>query len=234
MILVVASRFDPAAQQLVSAWKHAEAELCTAEDASGPGWRFEPHDPGSATAVAGGRRVRAADIDAVVTLRPAIDARELAHIVPDDRAFVAAETTAFLMAFLAALHCPVANRAGGSALSGPMLRPEEWCRLAHLAGIVPLAVERTVPGGMRTEPYDTAAARKVFVAGDRVIGDVAPGLAARAVALGRAAGIVMLEAAFTGDAEDARLICASAQPPLHDAPRRALLLSALLPAAVCA
>jgi hypothetical protein len=228
MILVVGSRFDPVAREIVSAWQSAEAILCDADDVTAPGWRYEPHHPASAVAVAAGRRIPSTRIDAVLTLRPAIYEAELPHFVPEDRSFVATEINAFMLAFLTALRCPVANRPAGISLSGPLLRPEQWARLAHRAGIVPLAVERDVPGTLTTATLGDAETRTIFVAGDRIVGDVAPKLAQCAVTLARAAGALMLGITFDGGETGPRFVAASAQPSVQGAERRAALLEALL------
>lgn len=226
MIVVVGSRFDPAAVELASAWQHAGAVLCDANDATSPGWRYEPHDPSSAVAVAEGRRVRAGEIDAVVTLRVAVDPAELLGIVPDDRAFVAAEVNAFLHAFLTALRAPVANRPAGYSLGGALLGPEEWLRVARDAAVPSVAIERTVPGNIAPAGCDLRATRSVFVTGERAIGDADPRLRRHAVAIARRCGATTLEAIFAGD-RDARFVTASAQPSLRDPARRDALLSAI-------
>jgi len=135
VIAVLASRFDPEAQSLVAAWSNAGAVLLSAEDLCSPGWIFYPDDAASGAAVIGGQRVRTADLRAVLTRRPAVVAEELGRIDPADRAYVAAETNAFMVAWLSALPCRVVNRPTPTSLCGPAWDAFHWRAAAASAGL---------------------------------------------------------------------------------------------------
>jgi hypothetical protein len=72
---------------------------------------------------------------------------ELLEIVPEERQYVAAEVTAFLLAWLDTLPCRVVNAPSALCLSGPGWRREQWLYAAWRLGIPALAtVRRVVPG----------------------------------------------------------------------------------------
>ena len=135
MIAVLASRFDPEAQSLVATWSGAGAVLLSAEDLCSPGWIFDPSDAASGAAVIGGQHARASDLRAVLTRRPAVVAEELGRIDPADRAYVAAETNAFTVAWLSALPCRVVNRPTPTSLCGPAWDALHWRAAAARAGL---------------------------------------------------------------------------------------------------
>jgi len=135
LIAVLASRFDPEAQSLVAAWSGAGAVLLSAEDLCSPGWIFYPSDAASGVAVIGGQRVRAAEVRAVLTRRPAVVAEELGRIDPADRAYVAAEINAFMVAWLSALPCRVVNRPTPTSLCGPAWDALHWRAAAARVGL---------------------------------------------------------------------------------------------------
>jgi hypothetical protein len=62
-------------------------------------------------------------------------AEELQRIDPADRAYVAAETNAFLVAWLSALSCRVVNRPTTTSLCGPAWGPWHWQAAAARSGI---------------------------------------------------------------------------------------------------
>ena len=135
MIAVLASQFDPEARALVAAWSNAGAELLSAEDLCSPGWIFQLNDPSEGIAVVGGKRVKVSELRAVLTRRPAVVAEELGRINSADRAYVAAETNAFLVAWLSALPCRVVNRPRPSSLCGPAWDALHWHAAAAKAGL---------------------------------------------------------------------------------------------------
>jgi hypothetical protein len=136
VIAVLASQFDPEAQALVAAWSDAGAALLSAEDLCTSGWIFYPSDPAKGVAIVSGRRVKISELRAVLTRRPAVVAEELACINSADRAYVAAETNAFLVAWLSALPCRVVNRPAPNSLCGPAWDALHWRAAATKAGLV--------------------------------------------------------------------------------------------------
>jgi hypothetical protein len=98
---------------------------------------------------------------------------ELPHIAPEDRAYVAVETTAFLIAFLAALPCRVLNRPSVGSLCGPAWHPEQWICTAARAGIPVRACQRTArPGAWPDRPQEPVVAQLLAIEG-RIFADPA-------------------------------------------------------------
>ena len=111
----------------------AGVRILTCEDLSAPGWRHRLG--GASTAVIGGETVPAAGIRGVLIRRSHMLEWEPEHIVPGDRAYVAAEMTAFLRSWLSGLGCPVLNRPAPTCLSGPGWCREQWVQTAARLGI---------------------------------------------------------------------------------------------------
>ena len=211
MIVVLASRMDPEARALVEAWSGFGAVLLSAEDLTTPGWEFQPADPGAGTAVVDGRRIRVASFRAVLTRRPAVLVEELRHMDPADRSYVAAETNAFLVAWLTALPCTVVNRPTPTSLCGPAWDELHW-RVAAAGA------------GMDWAEADETEIQRVVVCGAQCLFARTPKQATIARALARTAGVDLLGVSFRGD----RVCGASVAPALEDPDVRQCLLSHLL------
>ena len=212
MIAVVASRLDPESRSLVDAWSSAGAALLSAEDLVSAGWTFALGDPLGGTAVVDGRRVSTADITAVLTRRPSVLPEELTRIHSADRLYVAAETNAFLVAWLSALPCAVVNRPTTTSLCGPSWDTLHWRAAAARIG-VPWSDAR-----------DALDAHEVVVCGEQCVFAHDAEEAAMATALSRAAGTDLLGVRF----ERGKISGATAAPSLEDARVRACLLDHLL------
>jgi hypothetical protein len=154
VVLVVASGFDSAAQALVARWRGEGARLLTPSGLSRPGWIFDPERPERSVAIIEDEVIQLGDIRGVCTRLGAVTTGDLAHVVPEERAYVAAEMTAFLLAWLSAMSCPVVNRPTPLNLAGPSWRSDQWARAAARAGLVTHPVRRRVP------PYDAASSSK--------------------------------------------------------------------------
>ena len=135
MILVVASSLDPSARELVRAWSDADARMLSAEDLCSAGWSFFPLSTQAGWLVADGKTLPVAAVEGVVVRRPAVTAEELTWIADDDRAYVAAEINAFLVAWLCALPCCVLNRPTPTSLCGPAWSQLHWRVAAARRGI---------------------------------------------------------------------------------------------------
>lgn len=220
VLVVVASREDHAARSLVARWRPHGAHLLTCADLSVPGWRYRLDAEGatSSTAVVDGRMVPTQQIRGVLTLLPCVFPHELRQIVPGDRDYVAQEMTAFLLAWLTGLDCPVLNRPHATSLVGPLWPPERWRHLAVRAGLraTPLRRQTTRPP---TSPMlaSTPTATTVTVIGDRMVGEVPASLAAQAHALAAAAGVDLLTVVFDRPDPEASLLVADPRPPIGDA-----------------
>jgi hypothetical protein len=145
VLVVVGSRHDPGAREIVKQWENSGAALLSCEDLSSPGWRYCPTDRRASRAVIGKRVVPDKDIRGVLVRRPQVVQQELPYIAAADREFVAAEMTAFLLAWLSHLPCPVLNRPRGTSLCGPNWRPEQWTHAAAMIGIPVEPVRRQIP-----------------------------------------------------------------------------------------
>lgn len=212
MIAVLASRLDPESRSVVDAWASASAALLSAEDLVRPGWTFSVGDPRSGTAVVDGRRISTADISAVLTRRPSVLAEELGRIHPADRAYVAAETNAFLVAWLTALPCTVVNRPTTTSLCGPAWDKLHWQSAAARVGLP------------WSDEGDTSDAHEVVVCGDRCVFAHDAEEAAMATALSCAAGTELLGVRF----QRGKISGVTVAPSLADGHVRARLLDHLL------
>jgi hypothetical protein len=144
----------------------------------------------------GGETVPAAEIEGVLIRRSRVLEWELDHVVPKDRAYVAAEMTAFLRAWLSGLGCPVLNRPAPNCLSGPGWCREQWVRTAARLGI-PVRPVRWRFEGPTDAPEPTFTAT---VVGDRCPDAADARSAAWASCLARAAGVALLAVHF-GESE---------------------------------
>lgn len=217
MLVVVASTWDEAARTLVERWEPYGAGLLTVSDLSTAGWRHHLGDPDRSRAVVGGRVVATGDISGVLTRLPAVTEQELSAIVAEDRAYAAAEMTAFLTYWLSTLKCPVLNQPSSSCLCGPSWRPEEWALAASRLGM-PVAPRRryTPPFGegmsaaAEEPPFSFADAHagavQMTVIGDRCIGAGDEELARQARSLATAAGVDLLAVLFSGPEVGARFV----------------------------
>jgi len=239
VLVVLASRHDPAARALCERAAPGSARVLAWRDLSISGWRYHgAPDDGDDAIVLGGARIAAAAISAVVTRCPSVPPHELSHIVPADRAYVAAEMTATLRAVLARLRCPVVNRPTASSLCGPRWHPERWTTLAASLGlrVLPLA-RRAVPGLAPSPPRLVAPAgrelHRVTVVGAQTLGTTGeeheprPELADAALALARAADVTLLRVDFAVRGAERWFVGASLDPDVGAAPVADALLDHL-------
>ena len=143
MLLIVAQRNDLAARSLAERWRSRGAALLTARDLSVPGWKFDMPAQGPSRLIADGRAFTSSQIAGVLTRLAAVPEAELDHVAAEDRSYVSAEMTAFLLAWLSSLKCPVLNRATPSGLCGPGWRIEQWLHLAAGLGIPVKSIRRS-------------------------------------------------------------------------------------------
>jgi hypothetical protein len=169
--------------------------------------------------VLAGRLLPAAEITGVLTRFPAVQAEMLAHIATDDRDYVAAEMTAFLIAFVSALPCRMLNRPSAGSLCGPAWRPEQWIRAATRAGIPVRPRRRNVRLNAPAEP-EAEVSTELTVIGDIVFGAAeAPHLSGWARLLAQAAGVGLLSLGFTQQAGGFALARVNPLPELDTSER---------------
>jgi hypothetical protein len=201
VIAVLAREGDPQAEALASRWG-SPARVVTPRDLARRGWVFRPGYDDRDAMVVGTERVATRELTAVVTRLPFVAPEDLATIVPADRPYVAVEMTAFLLAWLSSLRCPVVNRPSPFGLAGPNLRAEGWTSLAAQLDIPVRPVVRDHHGyaSRGREEYSPV---EVIVVGQRVLGATGARTAERARRLARRAGAEMLVTVFNAaDADE--------------------------------
>ena len=220
MLVVVGSRHDPSACEIVQQWERWGAALLSCEDLSASGWRYSPSDRAASRAVVSGQIIPDIAIRGVLVRRPWVLQEELTRIAPADREFVAAEMSAFLLAWLSQLPCRVLNRPRGTSLCGPNWWPQQW---THMAANVGCQVEPTrlqIPARAKAEGEETSypapQSVEAVVVGDRCLGDVSDDQAADAMKLAAAAGVALLAVWFVHANGRSRFVAANAMPDLKD------------------
>lgn len=214
MLLVIASLYDQTAARIVSRWSEQDAVLATPADLSKPGWQLSIESAEVASAAVRGEIVPAREFRGVLTRLPGVWAPELTHINSGDREYVAAEMTAFLLAWLSQLSCPLVNPPTAGCLSGPYWRPEGWVATAAGLGIPIQPVSRSSEEYGRQDTLAPAVGANVTVAGRRVLGEVDVSLADHARALAKQARTPLLGVRFSGATADASFVGAEPWPNL--------------------
>lgn len=217
-IVILARPNDPAAAMMAERWATENVAVITPWDLSSAGWVYrssepgEPGERGASVAISSGRRLPAAEIGGVITRLPCVFEEDLGHMEPTDRGYAASEMTAFLLAWLCGLNCPVVNRPTPTLLWGPSWRHEKWVRVADSLGI-PVEIARRRVGGVEEgakSPVEGSVT--VTVVGRRCMGDVDPAVARHAKRLADAAAVDLLSVRFTGPDKGARFLGASIWP----------------------
>jgi hypothetical protein len=223
MIVVAGNRFDKAVQCLVERWKSYGAVLLTSEDLSTPGWRHYPDAIERSCAVLGGRVIRVPEIACVLTIMNAVFEQELIQIVASDRAYVAAEITAFLRSWLSGLPCSVLNRPSATSLcGGPGWSREQWTIAAARLGIPVRQVQRrAILAGVASSCAEDADAVCVSVVGNHCflpgLRAPDPWLACQALRLAQAAQVEFLAVQFSSPQQGSRFLSANLCPDASDA-----------------
>jgi len=207
VFVVLASQWDEQAAALVRDW--SGARLLTPDDLSLPGWVFCSSRPQKAIIVAGGEPLPVAEISGVFTRLPQVMPHELIRIVPADRAYVAAEMHAFLLAWLTSLQCPVVNCPSPQCLAGPAWGRERWVYEAAMLDIPVVEVARASAGS----PSSLMPGEVVTVVGQTILGTPNEQLRANAARLATGAKVTVLAASF----QDGALLSASPWIDIADA-----------------
>jgi hypothetical protein len=210
VFVVVASRFDVDAARLVERWHERGAGLLTCDGLSRRGWIHHPAAPERSWAVLDEVAVPIIAIRGVLSRLPRVAESELPGIVPEERAYVAAEMMAYLVAWLSSLPCRVLNRPSPLNLTGPSWHPEQWLREAKRAGLPTRRAHRvaacfTDSAASRLPPtasLDVAELpMSITVVGERCFGDSGEGPIDRRVEgglrrLAAAARVELMTASF--------------------------------------
>jgi hypothetical protein len=212
VLIVVADLGDQAAQALVERWAAWDARLLTPQDLSQVGWSFRPDKPQDSRVVASGNCLAGEDIRGVLTRLLCVTEQSLSWIAPVDRAYVAAEMNALLLAWLSELPCRVLNRATPGCLAGPFWRQERWVSTAARLGIPVRPFRRGAHPLSDQSARPSPKTGTVTVVGTRCVGDVAAQLGAQARALARVAGADLLTVRFDDNVDGARFLDARVWP----------------------
>ena len=211
MLLIIANHGDEAARQLAAEWKSYSAAVLTPADLSRKGWSHCLPASSLAYAVADGNKVATSEIAGVLTRMSYVSPQELGSIVPEDRAYVAAEMNAFLAAWLSSLACPLLNRPTPGCLTGPNWRREQWVGLAARLGL-PVCPVRRSSSHADVATSENIATDEVVVVGNQCIGIAPSELCNHARKLAKAAGTDLLAVKFTGPEDGNRFFNASPVP----------------------
>jgi hypothetical protein len=195
-LLLLARAEDAAARTLRQQAPHRLAHASLA-DLSCTGWRYESGRPEQASACAGGHVIPAEHITAVVCRFDVIRPAELPHVHRDDRAYVAAEITAFLRAWLAQFAGRRFNEPTWASLAGPAWHSLQWTwRVARIG--VPVAALSRSPANIPLARCETVVAT---VVGGDVFGPTDPTLIDYSLRIARAVKSELLAVTFVRDHE---------------------------------
>jgi hypothetical protein len=214
LLVVLASRRDAAARQLVKRWEPYGACLLTCRDLSEAGWRYRLADPAAATAIIAGRPITPREMRGVLIRLPWVTEDELSHIVPSDRSYIAAEMSAFLVFWLSELACPVLNRPSAGRLSGPSWRREQWTAHAAKVGLRVAFGGRQSDTAAASNPHQPSVTCSVTVVGDQCIGTADNSLRERTRDLATSANVDLLGISLNGSGANAEFVSATVYPEI--------------------
>jgi hypothetical protein len=236
MLVVVASSRDRHARRLRSRWAPHDVGVLTPRDLATTGWSYCSTDPTGSAAVVGGNVVPLSTIDGVLVRLPRVIPHELPEIASTEREYVAAEMTAFLIAVLESLTCPVLNPPVAPLLTSPAWRPEQWALVSVRAGIPtappegllirPPPPHRRAPsaGARRGRPIQSA----VTVVGSRCLGQADDDLREKARLLAKVSDARLLVARFRCTRAGSVFVSADPWADIDDESVAAALLAYLL------
>ncbi len=219
MIIVFAQEHDENARSLVRRWRDRGARLMVPADLSRAGWSCVSRNPARSQCVIEGAHYDSSEIQGILIRLAAVLAADLPHIAVSDRDYVASEMTAFLVYWLNALGKPVLNRPTPRSLSGPGWFPEHWIYYAAQAGIRVRSLSRSIKLTSIDQPAwpeHSGPFAELTVVGSSCFGDVAPGLAEKALALAESANVDLVKFRFDGANDDACFLQADLCPSLDD------------------
>jgi len=196
MIVILASRHDAAASRLAARWAPQQALRLTTDDLAAPGWRWTSGaGTPSGTMGSSGVAVPFGRIRGVVTRLALVHEHELPFIDEVDRAYVSQEISAFLLAWLTGLSCPVLNRPSPTSLMGVGWRQEQWLSAAAEVGLPTRPLHRVLGRPAIESPGGPVV--RATVVRDRVLGAPSTAVEAPLLALARHAGVELLAVSFT-------------------------------------
>jgi hypothetical protein len=178
-LLLLARAEDPAVSVLTRRAPDRVAHASVA-DLCAPGWRYVVGSPERASARACGRTLEARRIAAVLCRIGRVGADDMEAVHVDDREYAAAETTAFLRAWLLQFRGVRCNEPTWMSLAGPRWHALHWSRIVTALGI-PVSAEA------RETVTAVVAGRRVFGVSEPQLTDyslrIANAVAARSLAI---------------------------------------------------
>ena len=205
-ILLLTSARDRAKDIFLAQDSGCEIKILTPLDMSKAGWIFRQDDATKGIFVAGSEAMPSAEIDGVIPRLAVVTENDLAHIVEADRAYLATEMTAFLLAWLSSLSCPMMNRPTPSCLSGPCMSHQHLIHLVARLGVPVVACKTTVKRGLEFGQAQAGAGSRVIITGERHLGQVHPRLARYARMIAQALKVDFVAVDFNGADADARFV----------------------------
>jgi len=212
MLMILAKQEDETARWLAGRWRKHDAVVVSPLDLSQSGWAHYVGSPQRSRLRIRAQDLKEEDLCGVLVRIASIEPEDLQHIAERDRPYVAAEMTAFLLAWLSGLPCPVLNRPTSQCLGGPAFRREQWVRFASRLGI-PRAPARRDTRAIRATLEDDAGC-ELTVVGNSCFGDADWTLITSARRLAANCGAVLLSVRFTGTTADSEFIDANPWPNL--------------------
>ena len=203
----------------------------TPDDLSCAGWCCNSRHPADSRCVIGGRIHDAREIDGILVRSPTILDKELAHIIPANRSYVAAEMNAFLVYWLSVFERPVLNRPTPRSLGGPGWYPEHWMHCAASIGLRVSPMVRAVAStGIDAAAWKDHAPQfvELTIVGERTFGDAESGLVDKARRLASTSGVTLVAFRFDGPTADAHFLMADPFPSLDDGDVAAAVLDRLM------
>jgi hypothetical protein len=216
MIVVVASRHDEIARRMTERWANRDCRLITPADLTVSGWRHHVHDPARTVAVASGKPLKITDVEAVINRLHWVCESELDEIAQDDRAYVAAEMSAFLLSWLTDIPCPVLNRPTAGCLTGPSWGEAQWTVAALQAGMKVKPLRCRFHRDMDIDVPEESGSIGVLVGRDRAFGCAESPLLLHAIRLAKLARVELLEVRFSTRHSDATFVRALPCPNPED------------------
>jgi len=213
LIIILAKQGDETAAWLVDRWRTHNTVVVSPFDLSQNGWVHYVGSPQRSRLHIGGLEVREEDVCGVLVRMASVERDDLQHIAERDRLYVAAEMTAFLLAWLSGLGCPVLNRPTSQCLGGPAFRTEQWVHFARHIGIPSMPARRGLDAIQATREDNSSC--ELTVVGSACFGDADWSLVQSARRLAGTSGAELLSVTFTGATADSEFVSASPWPDLR-------------------
>ena len=212
MLIILAKQEDQSAKWLAGRWRKHDAVVVSPPDLSQSGWAHYVGSPHCSRLRIRALDLKEEDLCGVLVRIASVEPEDLQHIAEPDRPYVAAEMTAFLLAWLSGLPCPVLNRPTSQCLGGPAYRREQWVHFAGRLGIPRAPVRRDTR--LITTNLEDHSGCELIVVGNTCLGDADWTLMASARRLADNAGADLLSVEFTGPTADSEFVTATPWPNL--------------------